>query len=223
MIDKEEQILLPMALDSLTVNEWFAVAEGSDEIGWCLVVPEARWVPAGGESASRRPASEAGGAGPGAGTAEVASVVEAGAEADKIKLSTGTLSVSQLQAMLDTIPFDVTFVDAEDTVRYFSLGRERIFARSKAILGRKVQYCHPPKSVETVERILEDFRSGREDLARFWITLAGRFLCIEYFAMRDETGEYLGCLEVSQDLTDKRALEGEQRLLNYVGGEASPG
>jgi DUF438 domain-containing protein len=197
MIDKEEQILLPMCLDTLTEAEWFAVAEGSDEIGWCLVVPEARWVPAGVQPLPPPAAADAG----------------------RIKLSTGTLTSAQMEAMLNTIPFDVTFVDADDTVRYFSHGRERIFARSKAILGRKVQYCHPPKSVGMVERIIEDFRSGREDQARFWITLGGRFLCIEYFAMRDTAGAYLGCLEVSQDLTAKRALTGEQRLLNYVGGE----
>ncbi|MFN2371199.1 MAG: DUF438 domain-containing protein [Candidatus Krumholzibacteriia bacterium] len=198
MIDKEEQILLPMCLDTLTDKEWFAVAEGSDEIGWCLVVPEARWVPAGVDA-------------PAAGAA---------ADGQKIKLPTGTLAPAQLEAMLNTIPFDVTFVDADDTVRYFSHGKERIFARTKAILGRQVQYCHPPKSVGMVERILDDFRAGREDHARFWITLGGRFLCIEYFAMKDEAGAYLGCLEVSQDLTAKRALEGEQRLLSYVGGEA---
>ena len=201
MIDKEEQILLPMCLDTFTEREWATVDEGSDELGWCLVVPEVRWQPEGVEAPAR------------------------GAVADdqKIKLPTGTLAPTQLEAMLNTIPFDVTFVDADDTVRYFSHGKERIFARTKAILGRKVQYCHPPKSVGMVERILDDFRSGREDHARFWITLGGRFLCIEYFAMKDAEGAYLGCLEVSQDLTSKRALTGEQRLLNYVGGEGADG
>lgn len=187
-----------MCLDTLTDAEWFAVAEGSDEIGWCLVVPEARWVPAGMDAPPQG----------------------AAADGQKIKLPTGTLAPAQLEAMLNTIPFDVTFVDADDTVRYFSHGKERIFARTKAILGRKVQYCHPPKRVGMVERILDDFRAGRQDHARFWITLGGRFLCIEYFAMKDQAGAYLGCLEVSQDLTAKRALAGEQRLLSYVGGEA---
>ncbi|MGD9545993.1 MAG: DUF438 domain-containing protein [Candidatus Krumholzibacteriia bacterium] len=201
MVDKEEQILLPMCLDALTEAEWFAIAEGSDEIGWCLVVPEGRWVPAGMDAP--------------AGTAA--------ADGQKVKFPTGMLTPAQLEVLLNTIPFDVTFVDSEDTVRYFSHGRERIFARTKAILGRKVQYCHPPKSVSMVERILDDFRGGQQDHARFWITLGGRFLCIEYFAMRSEDGTYLGCLEVSQDLTEKRALSGEQRLLNYVGGEKNDG
>ena len=119
-------------------------------------------------------------------------------------------------AILNTIPFDVTFVDKDDTVRYFSQGRERIFERNRAIIGRKVQFCHPPKSVHIVEQILVDFKAGKENHAQFWLTLNERFLCIEYYALHDEQGEYLGVLEVSQDLTDKRALQGEQRLLNYV-------
>jgi len=117
---------------------------------------------------------------------------------------------------LNSIPFDLTFVDANDTVRYFTQGAERIFERTRAILGRRVQNCHPPSSVHIVERILEDFRSGKENQAAFWINLAGRFISIEYFAMRDEKGGYLGTLEVSQDLTGKRKLEGEQRLLTYI-------
>lgn len=197
MIDKEEQILLPMALETLAEAEWNVVAEGSDEIGYCLAAPDAVWRSAGGTTPD--PARGSG---------------------DKIRLSTGSFTPTQLEAVLGTIPFDVTFVDADDTVRYFSHGRERIFARSRAILGRKVQYCHPPKSVDMVQRILDDFHNGRQRHAQFWIELGGKFICIEYFALRDPQGTYLGTLEVSQDLTAKRALQGQQRLLNYVGGEA---
>ena len=194
MIDKEQQILLPMCLDTLDEAEWGAIAAGSPELGWCLVVPETAWAPAGG-------------AGSGA---------EALAAGGAVRLPSGSFTPAQLQAILNTIPFDITFVDADDTVRYFSEGRERIFARTRAIIGRKVQYCHPPKSVDIVQKILADFREGREDHAQFWIELGGKFLCIEYFALRDESGKFLGTLEVSQDLTAKRALTGQQRLLNYV-------
>ncbi len=120
--------------------------------------------------------------------------------------------------MLNTIPFDLTFVDKDDTVRYFTQGRERIFSRTRAILGRQVQFCHPPKSVHVVQQILDDFRAGRHERAQFWLELKGRFLSIEYYALRGDAGEYLGCLEVSQDLTEKRALQGEQRLLSYADG-----
>jgi hypothetical protein len=125
------------------------------------------------------------------------------------------MTAEELNAILNTIPFDLTFVDKDDTVRYFTQGRERIFARNRAILGRQVQLCHPPSSVHVVERILADFKSGKHDRAAFWINMHGRFISIEYFALRNESKEYLGVLEVSQDLTEKRALEGEQRLLNY--------
>jgi DUF438 domain-containing protein len=107
-------------------------------------------------------------------------------------------------------------VDADDTVRFFTQGRERIFTRTRAILGRKVQFCHPHASVDVVERILAAFKAGEQDQATFWIELKGkRFVSIEYFAMRGEGGEYQGCLEVSQDLTEKRALSGERRLLTW--------
>jgi DUF438 domain-containing protein len=195
MIDKEEQILLPLCLDTLQEEEWYEVAKGSDEIGYCLAAPEQSWRPEG-----------------------VTAPATKGTEDGRVQLPTGSLSVAQLEAVLNSIPFDITFVDAEDTVRYFSHGRERIFARTRAILGRKVQFCHPPKSVEIVQRILNDFRQGREKHAQFWIEMGGRFICIEYFALHDGNGLYLGTLEVSQDLTSKRALEGQQRLLNYVSG-----
>jgi len=125
------------------------------------------------------------------------------------------MTPEELTAILNTIPFDLTFVDKDDTVRYFTQGRERVFDRNRAILGRKVQMCHPPGSVHIVQQILEDFKSGKESRSPFWITLKGRFIQIEYFALRSKHGDYLGTLEVSQDLTEKRALTGEQRLLSY--------
>lgn len=193
MILKEEQILLPMSLEALTEEEWIEIDRQSPEIGFCLFDPTDEW----------EPALRAGEAGPGA------------AAAGRVNLPSGSFSVPELTALLNTIPFDVTFVDRDDRVRYFSQGRERIFSRTRAILGRRVQNCHPPHSVKTVETILSDFKSGRQDRAAFWIQMRGRFIHIEYFALKDRSGQYLGCLEVSQDLTEKRALTGEQRLLSY--------
>jgi len=108
----------------------------------------------------------------------------------------------------------VTFVDEEDTVRYFSQTPERIFARTPAIIGRKVQNCHPPKSVDIVNRLLEDFKAGRRNVAEFWIQMAGKFIHIRYFALRDAAGKYRGTIEVSQDISPLRKLEGERRLLD---------
>ena len=194
MTDREENILLPMSLDTLDELEWWEIARQSDEYGFCLVEPGEGWRPA---SAPPTPAESATAGG-------------------KVRLPTGSLGVKELEAILNALPVDATFVDADDRVRYFTGGRDRVFARSRAVLGRKVQYCHPPSSVETVDRILGAFRDGTKDRAAFWIQLRGRFVHIEYVALRDAAGAYLGCLEVTQDLTEKRALTGEQRLLSWT-------
>lgn len=130
-------------------------------------------------------------------------------------MPTGNFKLEELVAMFSTLPFDITFVDKDDSVRYFSPGKDRIFERTRAILGRKVQYCHPPKSVHIVNQIVKDFKEGKQDQARFWINMGGRMIYIVYYAVRNDTGDYLGTLEVTQDVTGIRALEGERRLLAY--------
>jgi len=117
--------------------------------------------------------------------------------------------------VLNGLTVDITFVDAEDRVRYFNQAAERVFTRTRAIIGRKVQQCHPPDSVHIVERILKDFKSGAQSRAAFWIQMGEKFVHIEYVALRDRQGKYLGTLEISQDLASKRALQGERRLLAY--------
>jgi len=109
----------------------------------------------------------------------------------------------------------MTFVDKNDKVKFFTQGKHRIFPRSRSIINRDVRLCHPPGSVDIVEKIIEDFRSGKESHAPFWIQMHGKFIHIEYFALHDEQGNFLGTLEVSQDLTGKRELQGEQRILSY--------
>ncbi len=192
MIYKEEEILFPMVLDTLTESEWHSIYKHSLEIGFCLYDPTVEWVP----------------------SEKIEKTVEE-APSGRIQLPSGSMTPIELNAILNTIPFDLTFVDKDDTVQYFTQGRERIFARTRAILGRKVQMCHPPASTHIVQKILDDFRSGKEDRAPFWINLHGKFIHIEYFALRDKDNNYLGALEVSQDLTEKRGLEGQQRLLSY--------
>jgi DUF438 domain-containing protein len=194
MIYKEEQILLPMCLEKFTAEEWAEIWASSPRYGWCLEAPREGYRPAGAENG---PAADANG----------------------FQLPTGTLSLEQLTAIFSTLPVDLTFVDADDRVAFFSEGPARVFARSRAIIGRKVQNCHPPRSVDVVDRILSDFREGRQNVAEFWIQFTGRFVHIRYFAVRNEAGKYLGTLEVTQDVGSIRALEGERRLLEY---EAEP-
>ena len=132
-----------------------------------------------------------------------------------LSLTTGSLTIEEVDLILTHLPVDVSFVDAEDTVRYYSATKERTFARTPAVIGRKVQNCHPGKSVRMVEAILKAFKAGAKDSAEFWIELGGKFVHIRYFAVRDKSGAYKGCLEVSQDVTGIRALRGQQRLLDW--------
>jgi len=132
-----------------------------------------------------------------------------------IQLDTGALSLEQLNLMLTHLPIDATFVDKDDVVRYYSEGKERIFVRTPEVIGRKVQNCHPPKSVHIVNKILEEFKAGRRDVAEFWIELDGKFVHIRYYAVRDKQQHYLGTIEVTQDVTSIRELQGERRLLDW--------
>jgi len=131
-----------------------------------------------------------------------------------ITLETGSFTVEELENLLNTLPVDITFVDKNDQVRYFSQTKDRIFVRTKAVIGRKVQQCHPQKSLHIVNQIIEDFRDGKRDFADFWINMNGRLIYIRYFAVRDKEGRYLGTVEVTQDITDIKKIEGEKRLLD---------
>lgn len=191
---KEEEILLPMCMDKLTDDDWYHVYQQTMEFGYCLCDPRDTWQPEGVEIGQVEYTSK-----------------------NNIQLSTGSFSVEELSALFTTLPIDITFVDKDDKVKFFSLGPDRIFTRNRAIIGRDVRMCHPPSSVHVVEQILNDFKSGKENSAAFWINMRGKFIYIEYFAMRGTQGEYLGTIEFTQDLTHLRQLEGEQRLLSYSG------
>ena len=123
-------------------------------------------------------------------------------------------STETLEAIFDALPVEVSFIDATDTVRYYSKGDKRLFRRTPAVIGRKVQDCHPPKSLHKVEQVISDLKSGRRDVAEFWIDLKGRKVYIRYFSVRDKTGKYLGVLEVTQDITEVQKITGEKRLLD---------
>jgi PAS domain S-box-containing protein len=132
-----------------------------------------------------------------------------------LQFETGALSKEIVEAMLDSLPVDISFVDREDRVKYFNKAEGRIFVRTKAVIGRKVQLCHPQKSVHVVNKILEAFKTGRKDVAEFWIQMNNRLIHIRYFAVRDKNRKYLGTLEVTQDITDIKKIEGQRRLLDW--------
>ncbi len=192
MIFKEESILFPMCIDTLTDIEWYQIDQQSDEIGFCIYYPEKRWEP------------------------EFDTEIKSNIKEDsKFKLSTGNFSIEELEGMFNALPLDITFVDKDDKVRYFSHGTDRIFQRGKAILGREVQYCHPPASVHIVNQILDDFKSGKQNAAKFWIDFHGKYVHISYYAVRDNEGKYLGTVELTQDIKEYRELDGERRILKY--------
>ena len=132
-----------------------------------------------------------------------------------VQFETGSLSREEIEAILNSLPVDISFVDANDAVKYFNKAEKRIFVRTKAVIGRKVQLCHPQKSVHIVNKILETFKNGKKDVAEFLITMNNRLIHIKYFAVRDKNGKYLGTMEVTQDLTDIKKIEGQKKLLDW--------
>lgn len=190
---KENHVLFPTSIRVLSVLEWNDMSRQFDEVGGCYFIPH--HVPL-------------------AFPAVVPGEAAAPAPEGEIVLPTGRFTVEELEVFLNNLPVDVTYVDKEDRVRYFSGSPDRIFLRTPAVLGRQVQNCHPQKSVHVVQRIVDDFKAGKRDQAEFWLQLEGRFVHIRYWPLRDRRGEYMGVLEMVQDVTGIRQLEGEKRLLD---------
>jgi len=215
MLFMEERILFPNSLKRLTQSDWAALRKGDDAIGYAWVTPGAMWdaglAAKGGDAAGYSNLESRIAALTAPEDATVASAVKAA----PIRLSEGALPREVLDLVLKNLPLDVSFVDADDKVLYYSDSPHRVFPRSPAIIGRAVQNCHPPKSVATVEKILEAFKKKEKDKADFWITMGGRFIVISYKAIYGADGTYLGTLESSWDATDIRALEGQRTLLDW--------
>ena len=193
MIYKEEHILFPMALETLGDSDWEKVKTGEEEVGYAWIKPVIEWKPSEDPYQEKLPHEKVG----------------------SLTLDTGLLTADQINLLLKHLPVDISFVDENDKVAYYSQTEDRIFPRSPGIIGRTVQNCHPSKSVHMVNKILEEFRAGTKDHADFWIQMKGRFILIRYFAVKDNKGNYRGTLEVSQDVTSLRALEGQKRLLDW--------
>lgn len=201
MIFKEEDILIPMVLEIFTEDEWLQIAEDSIEIGYCIVAPDKKWIPHRKDFLEQYRLEEA------------LKAKESEIDTHNIHFDIGFLNKLELERILNTLPIDITFIDADDTVKYFNQAKERFFARTKSVIGRTVQNCHPPHSVNTVEKILNDFKNGTKDTESFWIDTRGVFLYISYYAIRDENNTYIGTLEVTQNIKSLRELKGEKRLL----------
>lgn len=195
MIFKEESILFPMSLETLVEDEWIEIYEESDEIGFALIAPETEWKLKRVNVEQRE---------------EEQGMVKGG----YVKFDTGVLNAEELNAIMEVLPGELSFVDKNNTVKFFTKGEHRIFARTKAVIGRSVENCHPHTSVHIVEKILDDFKTGRKDSEDFWIQMKDMFVLIRFFAVRNRDGEYLGTLEYVQNIAPLRELVGEKRLLS---------
>jgi len=193
--NKENSILFPIALNMISPSEWVDVRKQCDEIGYCCFSPED----------AQTPVEEK----------QKAKDMSISSPRGLIKFETGESTTEELEAILNTLPVDITFVDKDDKVKYFSESKDRIFLRNKAVLGRSVQLCHPQESVHVVEKILESFKKGENNVAEFWINMNSRLIHIRYFALKNKAGSYIGTLEVTQDVTNIKKIEGEKRLLSW--------
>jgi len=209
MIMKEEEILIPMCLEKFTEENWYQIYLETPVYGYCLYDTRDEWKPGEDvvENLKKSQQEEGGPAVSGVSYSDGA----------PIRLSSGSFDMKELEALFVTIPIDITYVDANDKVKFFSHSPNRVFERNRSIIGRDVRLCHPPGSVNIVEQILVDFKSGKENQAKFWLSnFMGRFVYIEYTALRGKDNEYLGVIEVTQDITEFRKLQGDQRLLSYT-------
>ena len=195
----EQNVLFPNALSLLTEDDWKNVRKGEEEIGWMLTQEPVAYPQ---QPEYVHPAQDHS-------KRELSFSLE-----DRAHYDEGYMTVEQVNLLLKTMPLDITYVDENDKVIFYNRGEERVFPRSAGIIGREVRFCHPPKSVGTVLRILEEFRKGTKNEASFWINFKGRLIYIRYFAVRDKEQNYRGVIEMSQDITDIKNIEGEKRLLN---------
>lgn len=195
----EETVLFPNALDLLSEEDWIKMRAGEEEIGWMLPqnpapFPKVEYIHPSQDFTQR----------------ELPFSVENTSHFDE-----GYMTVEQVNLLFRTIPLDLTYVDENDRVIFYNRGEERVFPRSAGIIGREVKFCHPPKSVGTVLKILEEFRKGTQNESSFWINYKERLIYIRYFAVRDADKNYRGVIEMSQDITDIKKIEGEKRLLDW--------
>jgi DUF438 domain-containing protein len=194
MIFKEEQILFPAAIEKLKPEDWLEILKQGSELGYAFIE----------------------------GPKEIDGLMkelkanlcaETGTADGYVDFPTGRVGINELMVVLNTLPVDITFVGADNRVKYFSESNDRIFVRTKAVIGREVKNCHPPQSVDRVMTVVDELRSGRSKSVDFWLNIKGRTVYIRYFGIFDGNKDYLGTLEVTQDITEIQKLTGEKRLL----------
>lgn len=196
MIMKENQILKPMLVDNLTEADWKVVAQESAQFGYAFVEGVEGASPSDVKAWLRDEPRE-----------------DLPSGTSDVVLPSGYFNAHELEAVLNALPYDITYVNADDRVQYFSEGKHRVFPRTRTIIGRLVEDCHPPKSLDRVLAVVDSFKSGEKDEEHFWIQRDGLFILIRYFAVRDDEGKYLGVVEVMEEISGLRGLEGSKTLV----------
>jgi DUF438 domain-containing protein len=197
----EDMRLFPKSMELLTEDEWKEFYEGDEEIGWMLLEKPAPFPET--KEEYIHPSQDFK-------KRDLSFSLE-----NTFHYDEGYMTPEQVNLLLRFLPVDITYVDENDKVIFYNRGEDRVFPRSKGIIGREVKFCHPPKSVDMVLKILEEFKAGRKDNADFWINFKNRMIHIRYFAIRDNEMNYRGVIEMSQDITDIQKLEGQKRLLDW--------
>lgn len=201
MVTKETNILMPMLQGVMDGDAWLTVARDSAEIGYCFNGGIEGASPSDAATWYQWNASMSG-----------KEDFAPNSDGEAVLLPSGKFTREELTWMLNTLPGDITFVGTDDRVRYFSEGNDRVFPRTRSIIGRDVAHCHPPKSLATVQKLVQDFKDGKKDSEAFWIQKGTKFILIRYYAVRNERKEYLGVLEVTEEISNLRSLEGEKTL-----------
>jgi PAS domain S-box-containing protein len=200
LLEVEETVLFPYALEMLSNDDWKVMRDGEDEIGWMLTDAPPKYP---NEPEYIHPSQD------------IERRTDVVFDEKAVHYDEGYMTVEQVNLLFKTLPVDLTYVDENDKVIFYNRGDERVFPRSAGIIGREVRFCHPPKSVDTVLKILEAFRKGEQNEASFWINFKERLIYIRYFAVRNSEKEYKGVIEMSQDITDIKQIDGERRLLEW--------
>ena len=219
LMDKEENILYPTSLEMISDEEFRYMAEGDQEIGFAYITVDKDKADIPKSSASSAVSSHLSGLSSAPGFAEeLAGLLGKygfNNKEEKLNVTTGQLTLEQINLIYQHMPVDLSYVDENELVCFYTDTKHRVFPRSKNVIGRDVKNCHPKASVHIVEEIIKKFRSGEQDKAEFWINKPDLFIYIIYYAVRDENGKFRGVLEMMQDCTHIRSLQGSQTLLTW--------
>ncbi|MFA5577810.1 MAG: DUF438 domain-containing protein [Tissierellaceae bacterium] len=212
MMVKEEEILYPTSMNLITDQEFIIMRSGDDEIGYCLIDTPPTYKDALVKNENKlkddfiKDLSQ---------LLDRHGIIQDLSSESVLEVSRGQLTLEQINLIFKHLKIDLSYIDENEIVRFYTDTKHRIFPRSPGVIGREVQNCHPKESLDKVMEVIGEFREGRQDEAEFWIDTGEKFIYISFTAVRDEEGNFKGVLEMMQDVTRIRGLEGSQMLASW--------